>query len=525
METQNPFSLPPANEPVNQDQLPASPVGMNTAVESVPPSPPQESVSLESQSKPKIFKILLIIFLVVLLAGIGLVASSIFLKKDFVNLPFLKKVGKSQVTLVYWGLFEPESAFQQVIADYEKENPNIKIVYSQENLKDYQERLNYALRRQTGEKNKGGEIVQRDSPDIFRMHATWTPIFGSLLSPIPSSVYDAATFEKTFYPSTKELLRYQGQYVGVPLMFDGLALYYNEDLFRTAGKTPPRSWTELKKIACEMTTRDSQGKITTAGVAMGTANNVDHWSDTLALMMLQNGADLTNPAACSDESGSAVESGSLCLGRDALTFYTIFASDQACSGESVNPGAVWDRFMPTSTYAFATGSLAMYFAPSWRAYEIKELNPSLNFKVIPIPQLEGNKVAWASYWVEAVSKNSENKEEAWEFLKYLSSKEVMQKLYQTQSALRGSFGEPYSRVDMASLLKDQPYVGAYIEQAPYAKGWYLSSRTGDNAINDKTIKYYEDAVNEVNRGGDPLSALKTASQGVSQVLKQYGVLR
>jgi multiple sugar transport system substrate-binding protein len=447
------------------------------------------------------------------------------LKKDFINLPFLKKVGKSQTTLIYWGLFEPETVFQQVIADYEKENPHVKIIYSQENLKDYQERLNYALRRQTEEKGREGEIVQRDSPDIFRIHATWTPIFGSLLSPVPSDVYDAATFEKTFYPSVKELLRYQGQYIAIPLMFDGLALYYNEDLFRTAGKTPPRSWTELKKTACEMTTRDSQGKITTAGVAMGTANNVDHWSDILALMMLQNGADLANPAACSEESGSAIESDKLCLGRDALTFYTIFASDQACSGESVNPGAVWDRFMPTSTYAFATGSLAMYFAPSWRAHEIKELNPSLNFKVIPIPQLEGNKVAWASYWAEAVSKNSKNKEEAWKFLKYLSSEEVMQKLYQTQSALRASFGEPYSRVDMAQLLKDQPYVGAYIEQASYARGWYLSSRTSDNAINDKIIKYYEDAVNEVNRGGDPLSALKTTSQGVDQVLKQYGVVR
>lgn len=521
METQNPFPLPPAES-----------AGQNQNIEPMPQfqPPPAEPLASENvpsapQDKPKFLKIILIVLLIVLLLGGGLIAANVFLKKDIIKLPFLKKVGKSETTLVYWGLFEPDSVFQQIIADYEKENPNVKISYSQENLKDYQERLNYALRRQGTENGEEGEIVQRESPDIFRIHATWIPVFGSLLSPVPSTVYDGATYEKTFYPSTKELLRYQGQYIAIPLMFDGLALYYNEDLLKTAGKTPPRSWTELKKIACEMTTRDSQGKITTAGVAMGTANNVDHWSDILGLMMLQNGADLTNPAACSEESGSAVESGSLCLGRDALTFYTIFASDQACSGESVNPGAVWDRFMPTSTYSFATGNLAMYFAPSWRVHEIKELNPSLNFKIIPIPQLEGNKVAWASYWVEAVSKNSKNKDEAWKFLGYLSSKETMQKLYQTQSSLRGSFGEPYSRTDMASLLKDQPYVGAYIEQAPFAKGWYLSSRTSDNAINDKIIKYYEDAVNEVNRGGDPLNALKTASQGVIQILKQYGVIR
>jgi hypothetical protein len=78
---------------------------------------------------------------------------------------------------------------------------------------------------------------------------------------------------------------------------------------------------------------------------------------------------------------------------------------------------------------------------------------------------------------------------------------------------------------MADLLKSQPYVGAYIQQAPQAQSWYLSSRTSDNGINEATIQYYEDVVNAVNNGQDALAALTTATQGIGQVLSKYGLGR
>jgi len=325
-------------------------------------------------------------------------------------------------------------------------------------------------------------------------------MIGNYLSSLPATVYDNATFDKTFYSSAKETLKYQGQLVAIPLMYDGLALFYNEDLFRAAGIVPPKTWDELRKAANDLTVRDDQGKIRTAGVALGTANNVDHWSDVLALMMIQNGADLSNPASA--------------LGVDAFSYYTLFSKTDR----------VWEESLPSSTYAFATGSLAMYFGPSWRVFEIKALNPNLNFKIVPVPQLPGSNVNWASFWVESVSKSSKNQAAAWEFLKYLSSKEVLQTLYQTETALRG-FGEPYPRVDMAEMLKTQPLVGPFIEQAPSAQNWYLSSSTKDNGLNQQVIKYYEDAVNAVNGGQDPTGALQTVAQGVAQVLRQYGITK
>jgi len=282
------------------------------------------------------------------------------------------------------------------------------------------------------------------------------------------------------------------------LEIDTLALFINEEIFETAGKTPPTTWDELRKTAIELTTKDSEGKIQISGAALGRTENVDHWSDILALMMLQNGADLTNPTGT--------------LAEDALAFFTIFSKIDR----------VWDETLPSSTAAFAGGKVAMYFGSSWEVFEIKKANPTLKFRVLPVPQLEGTNITWASYWVEGVAKKSKFQDESFEFLKYLSERETLQKLFQAESQLR-LFGEPYSRADMANLLSDDDFAGAFIKQAPAARSWYLCSRTFDNGINDKMIKYFEDAANAVNEGKTAKEALETTASGVSQILAQYGI--
>lgn len=449
--------------------------------------------------------------LVALIAGIlVLTGAGFFLVRFLLGKTSVKK----QTTLIYWGLFEPQSVMQQVISEYEKNHPEIKITYSQQDLVQYREKLQQRLSASSQQSGKDSASTP-EIPDIFRIHQSWIPMFAGLLSTVPSSVYDSATFEKTFYPSAVQSLKDQGQFVGVPLMVDGLALFCNEDLFKAKGIEFPKDWKELKTAAQQLTTRDNKGKILTAGVALGITGNVDHWSDILGLMLLQSGVSLENPSSCSGGDGET----EICPGADALKFFTNFVTEDR----------VWDSTLPTSTFAFAKGNLAMYFAPSWRVFDIEglkgRLQSSFQYKIVPIPQLpteEERKIAWSSYWVEAVSKKSKKQTEAWEFLKYLSSKEVQQKLFQTQSAIR-PFGEPYSRLDMADLLKDHPFASAFIYQAPYAKSWYLSSFTSDSGINDKIIKYYEDAVSSVNGGGDPVSALQTVGKGVAQILTQYGV--
>jgi len=327
------------------------------------------------------------------------------------------------------------------------------------------------------------------------------------LDAVPSSVMSSAQFENAFYPVATANLRSGADFLGIPLMMDTLALYYNEDIFQTYEKEPPTTWEELRELATALTTKDENGRILVAGVALGATSNVDHWSDILGLLMFQNGADLTAPAACSQKGEEKI-----CLGADALTFYTLFKKVDK----------VWDETMPPSTMAFVGGKLAMYFAPSWRVFNIKEINPELRFKVVPVPQVSGENITWASFWVEGVAKKSQYQKEAWEFLKFLSQNENLEKFYQVASKRR-AFGELYPKVEMASKLKTNPLVAPFLVQAANAKTWYLCSRTYDNGLNDRMIKYFEDAVNAVNQGQSSQQALEVAASGVSQLLPQYGV--
>jgi ABC-type glycerol-3-phosphate transport system substrate-binding protein len=394
-------------------------------------------------------------------------------------------MNNKKITLTYWGLWENENILTPIIETYNKTHPQIEIVYTKQTHKDYRERLQNSIEKGVG-------------PDIFRFHNTWIPMLKNDLQPAGKTGYQAQEFQQTFYPVASQDLVIGSKVYGVPLMIDGLGLYYNEDLFRSAGVSPPTTWNEFKQVAQNLKSPKTGDTIITAGVAMGTANNVEHYSDIIALLMLQNGADLKNPI--SKEA------------QDALSYYRSFVE---------KPNNVWTDTFDNSILAFASGRVAMIFAPSWQAFRIQELNSKLKFQIIPVPQLANGNVTWASYWVEGVSSRSKYPNEAWEFIKYLSEKETMIRLYTEESKIR-AFGEPYSRVDLAQTIINDPYVGAYIRQAQTAKSFFLASSTHDNGINDKMIKYLEDAINKLSKGVTVVESLDTVSKGFAQVLSSFG---
>jgi multiple sugar transport system substrate-binding protein len=414
--------------------------------------------------------------------GIGLAAVTLIIVLVSVIVPmFTKKT--TQVTLNYWGLWEPTSVMQAVIADYESENPNVKINYTMQSPKNYRTRFLAAG-------------TQENAPDIVRIHNTWLPMIRKSLAPAPDTAFKAADLS-SYYPIVSKNFVSGGKVYGVPLEIDGLALLYNDDIFKEAGAAPPSDWNTLRKLAFDLTKTNPETKIIErAGVALGTTSNVEHWSDILGLLILQNSGNPGKP------SETAVQ--------DALTFYTtISAKDKS-----------WDASQPNSVYAFATGTVAMILAPSWQVSEIKAINPDLNFKVAPAPVLPSANYAWASYWAEAVPLSSKNAEEAWKFIKYLSTPAVLQKMYAGASQIR-ALGEPYPLTSLGATLSNDPLAGPYVTQGPNYVSWYLADRTYDEGVNDEFSKYYEDAINAVNDGSTIGAVLKTLDEGVTQVAAKY----
>ena len=468
----------------------------------IPPVPPPPLPSVASAkegpasqivpSKKFPFKILIVVVLLLVLAGAGFLAFKLF--------GSLGSLNSNNIT--WWGLWEPETVVKPLIDDYQKDHPNVKITYVQQSPREYRERLQTALSQSKG-------------PDIFRIHNSWVPMFRSDLSPVPVSVFTAQSFDSTFYPAARADLKVGANYAAIPLMYDGLAMFVNDDLLKSTGLPVPQTWDDLRVVAQAMTKCDTSdgtcaagAKILQSGAALGTADNVDHWQDILATLMLQNNVNLIAPAGKSAE--------------DALSYYTIF----------VREDHMWDSTLPASTFQFAAGKVGIYFGPSWRIFEILAQNPQLKFSTHPLPQLPVDPTrgeqpaAWATYWAEAVNKKSAHAASAWDFLKFLSTPESLQKLYQNAAASGRSFGEIYPRTDMADSLKDSPYVAAFIQQAPIARSWYLASGTWDGAsgINSRLSTYFADAVNTTLQSGAATNAVTTLSAGITQVLSTYGLV-
>jgi ABC-type glycerol-3-phosphate transport system substrate-binding protein len=187
----------------------------------------------------------------------------------------------------------------------------------------------------------------------------------------------------------------------------------------------------------------------------------------------------------------------------ALTTYTSFAS-----GDS----PTWASYLASDLTTFFKGDLAMMFAPSWRAFDILEAAPQIEFGLAPLPQLPNNDpVYYSMYWGDAVSNTSENIDEAWDFVNYLSQPEQQKLLFSNSSEIR-AFGEPYSRMSLKSDLLANPYTKAIAEMALYMKAWQM----GDQSFVEELLREAITQVSENN--GDPKSVLTEIEKDINDQL-------
>ena len=424
----------------------------------------------------KIAKVLIGLFVVIV----------VFMIVFTVVVPLLTK-SSNKITLTYWGLWEDSNVMQGIISDFERQNPNVVIDYSKQDIKQYRERL-------------VTRISNGNGPDIFRFHNSWYPMLSGALLALPSDTISKNEFNQVFYPVAQKDLIKNGAIYGIPLEIDTLSLFVNTQLFQSAGLQPPTNWDDLVNDARVMTVKDKDSKIKTAGVALGTYSNISHAPDIISLLLAQNGVDLNNLQNASDRATSA------------LTFYTSFATDQ---------NNVWDNTQDPSIQVFSRGDLAMYFGYSWDYFTIKQANPNLAFQIIPVPQLSDHHVTMASYWAEGVSSKSKHPKESLIFMKFLADKNTEEKLYADEAKIRG-FGEPYARVDLADTLKTNTIIYPAVSQAPDATSSFLVDNTYDAGLNQESDTYLGNAINSILSGTSPQSAFDTLSQGVSQVLQKYG---
>jgi multiple sugar transport system substrate-binding protein len=388
--------------------------------------------------------------------------------------------------LTWWGVTLDEDVVKPIIADYQSQHPDVKITYIKQSQQDYRERLTNSLASGKG-------------PDIFEMHNTWPSMFKNDLSAMPSSVMSTDDFKRSFYPVIASDLTAQKGIVGMPLEYDAITLYVNEDIFSTALKTPPKTWIDMQSLAdpkTGLTQRDDTGRILQSAVALGTTDNVEYWPEVFGLMMYQNKAQFNDLSTQTS--------------KDVMTFYKYFGQ----------PTGNWDSTLPKSAESFAKQKVAMILAPGRAAYDIVQQSPSLRFKTYPLPQLPKENptepdFSYATYWAQGVWERSASKEAAWDFLKFASSEQNLQKINVNLKA-KSKIERVYPRPNMNPSLANHPILGSIVTLAPVAKSWYLADKTNDGqtGINTQLKNVYARGFSE-----EP----KTVSGEITKILTQYGV--
>jgi multiple sugar transport system substrate-binding protein len=440
------------------------------------PEAPEPNIPARKMPKFSLKWIFIVFGVIILLLIVALVAKTI--------------VGRGSAngvtSITWWSVEEDDAATASLISKYEEAHPKVKINFVRESRQDYRERLT-------------NELAKGNGPDIFEYHNSWVPMF---LNNLSASKDDLSN---NFYPVVSSDLKTKKGFVGIPLEYDGIALFINQDIFQSYGKNAPKTWDDLRKSAQDLTIRSPDGSINRAGAALGVTSNVNYWQDILALLILQNGGDLKTPNTTT--------------GQSALTFYNDFSKIDH----------VWDNTLPDSMTAFGQGQVAMYFGKYGDAYTLRQLYPNTHFAVVPLPQLPSNSalipsVSYASYWVNGVSNKSANANIAWDFLKFMSTSDSLSELYKNEQAIRGH-GNLYPRPDMQSQLLSDQLAGPFIYQAPFAKSWYLYANTSDgpSGINTLLSKPYGDAIDAINLNSQADKALQTAQISITQILSTYGL--
>ncbi len=390
------------------------------------------------------------------------------------------KVANTPMTLNMWGLWESPEIMDALIQKYTTLYPNVTINYDNRSV------VTPSLYKDTIK----GRLPQAGVPDIVVVHNSWVSEIKDYLSPAPASLITPQVYSQRFYPVSTQSAVIEGKIYAAPMYYDGLVLVYNKSHFEEVNQTtPPTAWEEFRRLALDLTQTTKEGDFVRSGAAIGTADNIDFFSDILGLMFAQAGLKVP------DDLGSKAA-------QDALAFYTTFVKEDR----------VWDNTLPEASKAFAQGKVSMIFTPTWNLLDIIKANPDLNIGVAPVPQaLPETPVSWGSFWMYAVPKTGQNADAAWQFVDFLTQDEQQLAMFSQASKFR-TYGAPYSSVALASQSSSGPsakYIKSVLDTAPFAVSGYFAGRSG-NAFQVDALKK---AVNSTLYGGvsleKALAILKT----------------
>lgn len=263
-----------------------------------------------------------------------------------------------------------------------------------------------------------------EGPDVLQLGTTWVAAIAAMdaLEPLTDKVNEVGG-AGAFFPASWQTtgIANQDERYAVPWIVDARAIYYRKDIFAKAGIDPKeafKDWQSFKEALVKVNGIEVDGvKVAALGVPGKNDWNVPH--NVIPWVWGAGGSELT-----ADLKSSAINSDAAV---DGVMFYTGLAHEGLVPREALEKNTADVESM------FHNGQLAVIFSGPWliRHYYTPEADgggastvAAKHYGISPIPA--GPKGRYTFYGGShlAVFKSSRHKEEAWELIKFLLSKEA-----------------------------------------------------------------------------------------------------
>lgn len=293
------------------------------------------------------------------------------------------------ITWAYWGDDWEAAVNQRMLRVFEREYPQIKVRTEHRPWGQYFSWLK--------EEWRAGR-----SPDV--MFLNYIPTYAAMgeLEPLDRFAATDAAGLSDFYPALLDGFRANGTLFGLPRDNDTKVIYYNKAHFAEAGLPVPKAgwtWEDLRRTAAALTVRDANSP------RYGFGFEPDYW---WLVWMWQNGGEVLD---------DPMQPGAVLIDSPANTRSVQFLQDLVVTDRVTPPAAQLNT--DDMNKLFREGKLSMVFGNHalvpWFANA-----PNLAWDVAPLPQekLRVNVAGGAGF---TISRRSEQKDAAWQLVRFLTS--------------------------------------------------------------------------------------------------------
>ena len=292
--------------------------------------------------------------------------------------------GKTAIRFATWDVADDVDAQQKLVDKFNEEHDDIEVT-----LEAYGSDFDTKISAGMG---------SGDTPDVMYM---WNyPAYADGLEPLDEYIdKEGDDYKNDFYSTLWNYNSLDGTTYGIPVGFTTHSLFYNKDLFAQAGvEEPTDDWTWSDLQAAAKTIEEKTGQ-------KGFAFQMKPDPYDFEMYLWSNGA-----AYCDEDGQMAGQIDS----KESQEVFKMF-QDMEKDGYAI-------ATEKNGTDEFRAGTAAMYVYGSWSIASLNE--DGMNYGVAKIPSFDGKtSVSILSSSGLSISKDSKNKDAAWEFVKYWTGEE------------------------------------------------------------------------------------------------------